>query len=361
MEAEPKFELASNRNELRYWRRMKILVTGAAGFIGSNFVRYELGQYADVSVAALDSLTYAGNMENLAGLDGDKRFEFIKADISSPIDMGRVFGAHEFDAIVNFAAETHVDRSLMDASIFIQTNMFGVQNLLDQCRKRGVRRFLQVSTDEVYGSLGAEGKFSEDSPIQPNNPYAATKAAADLLVRAAYKSHGIEAVITRCSNNFGPYQFPEKLIPLMIANAVEDKQLPVYGDGMHVRDWIYVEDHCSAVDVVLRKSEPGKIYNIGGNHDVPNIHVVKTILKALDKPESLIRYVADRPGHDRRYAMDSLKLREELGWDTKHTFDTAIAATVRWYLDNRGWWERVRSGEYVKYYESLYGERLKSQ
>lgn len=340
---------------------MRILVTGAAGFIGSNFVRYELAQHPDVRVTALDALTYAGNLENLEGLESDKRFEFIKADIASPIDMDRVFADHDLDAVVNLAAETHVDRSLMDASIFIQTNMFGVQNLLDRCRKRGVARFLQVSTDEVYGSLGAEGKFSEDSPIQPNNPYAATKAAADLLVRAAYKSHGVEAVITRCSNNFGPYQFPEKLIPLMIANAVEDKPLPVYGDGMHVRDWIYVEDHCSAVDAVLRKSEPGKIYNIGGNHDVPNIQVVKTILKTLDKPESLIRHIADRPGHDRRYAMDSSKIRDELGWETKHTFDTAIAATVRWYLDNRGWWERVRSGEYVKYYESLYGERLKAE
>lgn len=340
---------------------MRILVTGAAGFIGSNFVRYELAQHPDVRVTALDALTYAGNLENLEGLESDKRFEFIKADIASPIDMDRVFADHDLDAVVNLAAETHVDRSLMDASIFIQTNMFGVQNLLDRCRKRGVARFLQVSTDEVYGSLGAEGKFSEDSPIQPNNPYAATKAAADLLVRAAYKAHGVEAVITRCSNNFGPYQFPEKLIPLMIANAVEDKPLPVYGDGMHVRDWIYVEDHCSAVDAVLRKSEPGKIYNIGGNHDVPNIQVVKTILKTLDKPESLIRHIADRPGHDRRYAMDSSKIRDELGWETKHTFDTAIAATVRWYLDNRGWWERVRSGEYVKYYESLYGERLKAE
>lgn len=337
---------------------MKILVTGGAGFIGSNFVRHMLEQHDDVEIVNLDMLTYAGNLENLAGVDGDARYAFVRADISNADDVAQVFGEHRFDALVNFAAESHVDRSLhLGVEAFIQANILGTQRLLDAARKHGVARFLQVSTDEVYGSLGAEGKFTETSPVQPNNPYAASKAAADFMVRAAHKSHGLDAVITRCSNNFGPYQFPEKLIPLMIANALEDKPLPVYGDGLHVRDWIYVRDHCSGIDVVLRNAEAGSVYNLGGNHDVPNVEIVKLLLKILDKPESLITFVKDRPGHDRRYAMDSSRVQKDVGWEPAYTFEAALRETVAWYLENVSWLERVRSGAYRTYYESLYGDR----
>lgn len=336
---------------------MKILVTGGAGFIGSNFVRYMLGEYPDAETVNLDVLTYAGNLENLAGLEDDARYTFAKGDIASAGDVAGVFEQHEFDAVVNFAAETHVDRSLLSVDEFIRANIHGVQNLLDNSRKHNVGRFLQVSTDEVYGSLGESGKFTEESPVEPNNPYAATKAGADFLVRAAHKSHGLDVVITRCSNNFGPYQFPEKLIPLMVANALEDKDLPVYGDGMHVRDWIYVVDHCSAIDTVLRKGEAGKIYNIGSDHDVPNLEIVKTILSKLEKPESLIKHVEDRPGHDRRYAMDAGRIRRELGWEPGHTFVDAMQETIDWYLANAEWLASVRSGEYREYYEKMYGSR----
>jgi len=339
---------------------MKLLVTGGAGFIGSNFVRYMLSRYKGVQIVNLDVLTYAGNLENLAGLEKDRRYSFVKGDIASAKDVEKVFAVRrKFDAVVNFAAESHVDRSLhIGADTFIRTNVLGVQTLLDATRAYGVKRFLQVSTDEVYGSLGATGRFSESSPIQPNNPYAATKASADLMVRAASKSHGLDVVTTRCSNNFGPYQFPEKLIPLMIANALEDKKLPVYGDGMHVRDWIYVTDHCAAIDAVLRKAKAGNIYNIGSDHDVPNIEIVRLILKALGKPESLIRFVEDRPGHDRRYAMNSSKIRRDLGWKPANTFEQALRKTVKWYLDNRQWWEHIRSGAYVRYYRNMYARRL---
>lgn len=338
---------------------MKLLVTGGAGFIASNFVRHMLDKYPDVSIVNLDVLTYAGNLENLADLEGDARYEFVKADITSTEEVRPVFATREFDAVLNFAAESHVDRSLhVGVDTFIRTNILGTQVLLDMTREHGVSRFLQVSTDEVYGSLGDEGSFTEASPIQPNNPYAATKAGADFLVRAAQKSHGLDAVITRCSNNFGPYQFPEKLIPLMIANASEDKALPVYGDGMHVRDWIYVIDHCTAIDAVLRKAAAGAIYNIGSSHDVPNIEIVRRILEILGKPDDLIKYVEDRPGHDRRYAMDSTKIRDDLGWTPAHSFEDAMTATVAWYLDNRDWWERIRSGQYRDYYDRMYADRL---
>ena len=337
---------------------MKILVTGGAGFVGSNFVHYMLGQHKDVQIVNLDALTYAGNLENLTAVEKDPRYTFVKADISSVDELGKAFGAHRFDAVVNFAAESHVDRSLhLGPTAFIQSNIIGVQNLLDACRANRVPRLVQISTDEVYGSLGSQGRFTEQSPIQPNNPYAATKAGADLLVRAAHHSHGIDAVITRCSNNFGPYQFPEKLIPLMIANALEGKPLPVYGDGLHVRDWIYVMDHCSAVDLVLHKGKAGEVYNIGGNYDVPNIQIVKQLLSILGKPESLIRFVQDRPGHDRRYAMDPGRIQTELGWRPAHTFQDALAATVQWYVANRSWWERIRSGAYRDYYQRMYGWR----
>ena len=338
---------------------MKLLVTGGAGFIGSNFIRRVLAEHGDDEVVNLDALTYAGNVENLSGVDHDPRYSFVRGDIADAGVVESVLGAYRFDAVVNFAAESHVDRSLhLGVDAFIRTNIQGTQRLLDGARAHAIPRFLQVSTDEVYGSLGAQGRFTEASPIQPNNPYAATKAAADFLVRAAHRSHGIDAVITRCSNNFGPYQFPEKLIPLMIANAREDTPLPVYGDGMHVRDWIYVQDHCEAIDVVLREAAPGKIYNVGGDHDVPNIEIVRGILALVGKNESLIRYVTDRPGHDRRYAMDSSLIRAELGWRPRHTFEQALAETVRWYRENAAWLDHVRSGAYRSFYDDLYSQRL---
>ncbi len=337
---------------------MKLFVTGGAGFIGSNFVRHMLAAYPDVRIVNFDALTYAGNLENLSDIEKDARYTFVRGDISRVDDVRAVFSGNTFDAVVNFAAESHVDRSLhLGADPFIHTNVLGAQILLDASREYGVKRYVQISTDEVYGSLGAEGRFSETTPVAPNNPYSATKAAADFLVRAAHRSHGVDAVITRCSNNFGPYQFPEKLIPLMIANALEDKPLPVYGDGMHVRDWIYVLDHCSAIDAVLRKGRAGEVYNIGSMSDVPNLHVVKQILAILKKPESLIRFVKDRPGHDRRYAMDAIKIQEELGWKPAHSFDDGLKRTVDWYLGHKPWLDRIRSGEYAKYYEKMYSGR----
>ena len=337
---------------------MKILVTGGAGFIGSNFVHYLLRNDPEASVVNLDALTYAGNLENLSGLEGDARHLFRKGDISDAADLAAVFAEHAFDAVVNFAAESHVDRSLhhgVDA--FIRTNILGTQRLLEAAREHGVGRFVQVSTDEVYGSLGEQGAFSEASAIAPNNPYAATKAGADFLVRAAWQSHGLDAVITRCSNNYGPYQFPEKLIPLMIGNALEDKKLPVYGDGLHVRDWIYVEDHCAAIDLVFRRGRPGAVYNIGAMNDVPNIHVVKELLRRLGKPESLITHVTDRPGHDRRYAMDATRIHEELGWEPACSFEEGLKRTVDWYLAHKDWLDHVRSGAYQAYYQTMYGGR----
>lgn len=337
---------------------MKWLVTGGAGFIGSNFIRYVLEHSPDVEIVNFDCLTYAGNLENLSDLERDPRYTFVRGDISRVEDVRAVFEQNRFDAVLNFAAESHVDRSLhLGAERFVLTNVLGTQILLDAAREYGVGRYLQVSTDEVYGSLGATGRFMEETPLAPNNPYSATKAGADFLVRAAHHSHGMDTVITRCSNNFGPYQFPEKLIPLMIANALEDKPLPVYGDGLHVRDWIYVLDHCAAIDLVLRKGKSGEVYNIGGMYDVPNIEVVRKILKILGKPESLITFVKDRPGHDRRYAMDASKIQRELGWSPSHTFDAALCETIEWYRRNQRWLERVRSGEYVKYYERMYGNR----
>ncbi len=337
---------------------MKILVTGGAGFIGSNFIRYVLREHDDIEVVNFDALTYAGNLENLAGLEDDPRYRFVRGDLALESDLERGFGEGPFDAVVNFAAESHVDRSLhMGADRFILTNILGTQLLLDAARRSGVGRYVQVSTDEVYGDLGSEGVFTEETPLAPNNPYAATKAAADLLVHAAWHSHGIAAVITRCSNNFGPYQFPEKLIPLMIANALEERPLPVYGDGRNVRDWIYVEDHCAAVDLVMRRGRPGEVYNIGAMNEMPNIEVVQRILKYLGKPESLITFVKDRPGHDRRYAMDASKIRRELGWRPRFSFEDALAATVEWYRTHDDWLRHVRSGEYRTYYEEMYGGR----
>jgi len=339
---------------------MKILVTGGAGFIGSNFVHYILTSHPEDEVVNLDALTYAGNIENLHDLSQNPRHTFIHGDITSTRDVNKTFKSHKIDVVVNFAAESHVDRSLhMGPRAFIKTNIMGTQVLLDAARKYNVQRYLQVSTDEVYGSLGPTGAFTEATPIQPNNPYSATKAGADFMVRAAQHSHGLNTVITRCSNNFGPYQFPEKLIPLMIANALADKPLPVYGDGMHVRDWIYVMDHCSGIDTVLRKGKSGEVYNLGGNYDVPNIQIVKGILKILGKPESLITYVKDRPGHDRRYAMDNTRAKTELGWEPAYPFENALQTTVTWYVNNQIWWQRIRSGEYLKAFDQMYGWRDK--
>jgi dTDP-glucose 4,6-dehydratase len=331
----------------------KILVTGGAGFIGSNFIRLLLDE-SDHEVINLDALTYAGNLENLAGLESNPRYSFFKADISLRSQVEEVFACSP-DMVVHFAAESHVDRSVLDASAFVTTNVLGTQVLIDVARAQGVERFLHVSTDEVYGSLGATGKFTEETPLQPNSPYSASKTGSDLLVRAAHHTHGFPALITRCSNNYGPYQFPEKLIPLMIANALEDQKLPVYGDGRNVRDWIYVGDHCAALLAVLMQGRPGEVYNIGGNEERENIWVVKTILELLGKGEELIEYVKDRPGHDRRYAIDGSKIAQELGWEPAHDFAAGLRETVAWYLDNKDWWQRVRSGAYREYYKRQYG------
>jgi dTDP-glucose 4,6-dehydratase len=333
-----------------------ILVTGGCGFIGSNFVRYVVDNY-DFKVINVDKLTYAGNLENVADISDNPNYEFVKGDIA---DMSLIESlvSRGIDVIVNFAAESHVDRSIEDSRIFIETNVLGTQVLLEAARKYGVSRFVQISTDEVYGSLGPQGSFMETSPLTPNSPYSASKTGADLLVRAYHKTYGMDTVITRCSNNYGPYQFPEKLIPLMISNALEEKPLPVYGDGMNVRDWIYVEDHCSAIDVIIQRARSGEVYNIGASNELPNIEIVKMILRQLNKPESLIKFVEDRPGHDRRYAIDSTKLRNDLGWNVVYSLEEGIDRTIRWYVENRPWWEKIKSGEYLRYYEKMYGHRL---
>ena len=334
-----------------------MLVTGGAGFIGSNFVRYVLANTTAYKVLNLDLLTYAGNLENLSDLESDDRYQFVRHDIADADAIAALFQEHDIDLVVNFAAESHVDRSILDPGAFVKANVLGTQVLLDRAKAADVDRFLQVSTDEVYGSLGATGAFTEQSPIQPNSPYSASKAGSDHLVRAFHHTFGMDTVTTRCSNNYGPYQFPEKLIPLMISNALEDKPLPVYGDGKNVRDWLHVEDHCSAILAVLEKGTAGEVYNIGGNSEKENLEVVRRILAEVGKPESLIQYVTDRPGHDRRYAIDPTKIRTELGWEPSRSFEEGMASTVRWYLENREWWERVRTGEYVKYYDRMYSGR----
>ncbi len=335
---------------------MNILVTGGAGFIGANYVRYVVGRGED-RVVNLDALTYAGNLENLAGLEDDPRYRFVRGDIRDESLVRRLLAEERIEAVVHFAAESHVDRSIEGPRVFLETNVLGTQTLLDAAREAGVERFVQVGTDEVYGTLGPDDPpFTEQHPLQPNSPYSASKAAADLLCRAYHRTYGFPVIVTRCSNNYGPYQFPEKLIPLMIANALEGKPLPVYGDGRNVRDWLHVEDHCRAVDLVLRRGRPGEVYNIGGGNEMENIAIVRLLLELLDRDESLITFVADRPGHDRRYAIDATKLREELGWRPVHDFASGIRATVDWYLAHRDWWERVRSGAYQQYYERMYGE-----
>jgi dTDP-glucose 4,6-dehydratase len=331
-----------------------ILVTGGAGFIGSNFVRLMLDAHPNYRILNLDKLTYAGNLENLTGYDTRPNYRFIKGDIGDAILIEEIFKTEKPDAVVNFAAESHVDRSILGARVFVETNVLGTQTLLDAAKKFGVEKYLQVSTDEVYGSLGDTGYFTEETPLQTNSPYSASKAGGDLLVRAYHETFKLPTLITRCSNNYGPYHFPEKLIPLMIANALNDKSLPVYGDGLNVRDWLYVEDHCRAIDAVLHNGKLGEVYNIGGHNEKKNIEIVKLILQMLKKPESLITYVKDRPGHDRRYAIDASKMEKDLGWKPSETFESGIEKTVKWYLDNRAWWERILSGAYQKYYEEQY-------
>ena len=335
----------------------RILVTGGAGFIGSNFVRMMLAEHPDCLVVNLDKLTYAGNLGNLAGFLEHQNHKFVKGDICDDELVGQIIGQYNIEAIVNFAAESHVDRSIAGPKVFVQTNITGTLTLLELARDRKLERFVQVSTDEVYGALGAEGKFTEGTPVSPNSPYSASKAAADHLVRAFGHTWGVRYNITRCSNNYGPYQFPEKLIPLMINNALNDKELPVYGDGLQVRDWLYVYDHCTAIWCVLQQAPPGEIYNIGGGNEKANLEVVELILERLGKPRSLIRHVTDRPGHDRRYAIDAGKIRAELGWRPSLSFEQGMHKTIDWYLQNTDWLRNVVSGDYQSYYESMYGNR----
>ncbi|MDO5111442.1 MAG: dTDP-glucose 4,6-dehydratase [Clostridia bacterium] len=348
-----------------------ILVTGGAGFIGSNFVRYMLEKYPDYRIVNVDALTYAGNPANLKQIEGDARYAFEKADIRDRARIAEIFSRYQPDMVVNFAAESHVDRSIDDPEVFLTTNIIGTQVLLDTAKqhwklhpedkysrefKQGVK-FQQVSTDEVYGALGKEGVFKETTPLSPNSPYSAAKASADMIVRAYHETFGMPVNITRCSNNYGPYQFPEKLIPLMINNCLHDKPLPVYGDGMQIRDWLHVYDHCAAIDTVLHHGVNGEIYNIGGNNEKANIEIVKLILETLKKPESLITYVKDRPGHDRRYAIDNTKITTQLGWSPRYTFEDGMKETIQWYLDNQTWTEDVVSGAYMAYYDKMYKDR----
>ena len=333
-----------------------ILVTGGCGFIGSNFVRHMLSRYP-YSIINLDKLTYAGNLENLKDIENDRRYSFVKGDIIDRHLLEHIFDTSKIDTIINFAAESHVDRSIMSPDEFIQTNINGTFNLLEIAKKKGIKRFVQISTDEVYGSLGKEGKFTEYTPISPNSPYSASKVSADMLAIAYFKTFNMPVVITRCSNNYGPFQFPEKLIPLIITNALADIVLPVYGDGMNIRDWIHVLDNCEAIDTVLHKGVEGEVYNIGGENERANIEIVKLILDILGKPHSLIQYVTDRLGHDRRYAIDSTKVKSELGYKTRFDFGKGMEDTVKWYIDHKEWWQRIRSGEYITYYERMYKNR----
>ena len=339
---------------------MKILVTGAAGFIGSNFVFHMLEAHPDYDIVGLDALTYAGNLETLASVIDHPHFKFVKADITDAKAIDKLFAEEKFDVVVNFAAESHVDRSIEDPGLFLRTNILGTQVLMDASLKYGVKRFHQVGTDEAYGDLPLDRPdlfFVETMPLTASSPYSASKASADLLAMAYHRTFGLPVTISRCSNNYGPYQFPEKLIPLMIANAQADKPLPVYGEGLNVRDWLYVEDHCRAIDLILENGKVGEVYNIGGHNEKANIEVVKIILKQLGKPESLITYVTDRKGHDQRYAIDPTKIHNELGWLPETKFEDGIRKTIQWYLDNEDWWQNIVSGEYQKYYEKMYGNR----
>lgn len=346
----------------------RLLVTGGCGFIGSNFIRMELALHPQLSIVNLDKLTYAGNSENLADIENDPgmgpRYTLVHGDICDRVLMDDLLGGGlasvpgRFDAVINFAAESHVDRSILDSGPFVQTNIVGTQTLLDSCRRHQIPRYVQVSTDEVYGSLGHDGKFTEETPLAPNSPYSASKAAADLLVRSYFHTFELQVVTTRCSNNYGPYQFPEKLIPLFVSNAASDLPLPVYGTGLNVRDWIHVLDHCRGIDAALRLGKPGEVYNFGGNCELTNLDLTYRLLDALGKPRSLIKYVADRPGHDHRYAIDASKAKRELGWEPQIDFPTGLKQTVDWYLSHPTWIARIKSGEHRTYYETQYGRRL---
>ena len=339
---------------------MKIIVTGGAGFIGANYIHYMLEEYPEDKIICLDKLTYAGNMENLESVKDNENYKFIKGDIADREFIYKLFEDEKPDIIINFAAESHVDRSVTDPDVFLQSNFMGTGVLLEACRKYGITRFHQVSTDEVYGDLPLDRPdlfFTEETPIHTSSPYSASKASADLLVQAYHRSFNLPVSISRCSNNYGPYQFPEKLIPLMIANALNDKPLPVYGKGENVRDWLYVKDHCVAIDLIVRKGKVGEVYNIGGHNEKTNIDVVKIILKELGKSEDLITFVTDRPGHDRRYAIDPAKIKKDLDWEPTILFDEGIKKTVRWYLDNKSWWENIINGEYQNYYKKMYDNR----
>ncbi|RCX29136.1 dTDP-glucose 4,6-dehydratase [Bacillus sp. AG236] len=336
---------------------MNILVTGGAGFIGSNFVRHMVETYPSYGIVNYDLLTYAGNLENLKDIESHENYTFVKGDINNRELVDHLVKYHNIDIIVNFAAESHVDRSITEPDIFIKSNVLGTQALLDVAKANNLKKYVQVSTDEVYGSLGETGYFTEETPLDPNSPYSASKAGADMLVSAYHETFGMNVNITRCSNNYGPYHFPEKLIPLMVTNALEGKELPIYGDGKNVRDWLHVKDHCAAIDLVIHKGEPGEIYNVGGHNERTNNEIVHLIVEKLNAPKELIKFVEDRLGHDRRYAIDPTKLTKELGWKPKYTFDTGIVETIQWYLDNQDWWKNIKSGDYVNYYNKQYGDK----
>lgn len=336
--------------------KKNILVTGGAGFIGSNFINYILSKRDDWNIINLDKLTYAGNLENLKHVEQNKNYHFIKGDITNRELIYYIFKKYSINYVINFAAESHVDRSILGSEIFYRTNVVGTNVLLEASRRYSIEKFIQISTDEVYGSLGEKEYFTEQTPLSPNSPYSSSKAAADLMALAFHHTYGLPVVITRCSNNYGPYQFPEKLIPLMIINALNNKKLPVYGDGLNVRDWIYVVDHCRAIELVLEKGKIGEVYNIGAKCEMKNIDIVKLILKKLNKSEELIEFVKDRPGHDRRYAIDSKKIQSELGWEPFYKFDEALDNTIKWYIENQSWWRRIITGEYLDYYKKQYGE-----
>ncbi len=339
---------------------MKIIVTGGAGFIGGNFVHYMVEKYPEDEIINLDLLTYAGNLETLKPVENKKNYRFIKGDIADRAFIFRLFEEEKPDVVVNFAAESHVDRSITDPEAFVRTNVIGTTTLLDACKTYGIQRYHQVSTDEVYGDLPLDRPdlfFTEETPLHTSSPYSSSKASADLFVMAYHRTYGLPVSISRCSNNYGPYHFPEKLIPLIISRALANEELPVYGTGENVRDWLHVKDHCTAIDLIIRQGRVGEVYNVGGHNERTNLEVVKTILRVLKKPESLIRFVTDRPGHDRRYAIDPQKLEKELGWKPEYNFDTGIVMTIQWYLDNRQWWENIVSGEYTKYFDKMYGER----
>jgi dTDP-glucose 4,6-dehydratase len=336
---------------------MKLLVTGGAGFIGSNFVHHMIRLHPEDIVVNYDLLTYAGNLENLKDIENAPNYHFVHGDIRNRELLEYIIDQFKIDTVVNFAAESHVDRSITEPDIFVKTNVLGTQTLLDVARAKNVNKYLQISTDEVYGSLGSDGYFTETTPLAPNSPYSASKASADLMVRAYYETYGMNVNITRCSNNYGPYHFPEKLIPLVITNALEGKELPVYGDGKNIRDWIYVEDHCAAIDLVLRNGRPGEVYNVGGHNEKRNIYIVELIVDTLGKSRDSIKHVTDRLGHDRRYAIDPTKIETELGWKPRFTFETGIKETIQWYLDHEDWWRKIKSGEYRDYYKKQYGTK----